>query len=75
MIILTAIHSVTELQSKVVIVFLFISFSDFQKSTVLDEVQLTSGDWDVLGKELWVDEERSLVYFMGLKDTPLEAHL
>ena len=24
---------------------------------------------------LWVDEARGLVYFVGLKDTPLEQHL
>ena len=25
--------------------------------------------------QLWVDSENKLVYFMGLKDTPLESHL
>ncbi|KAG8256012.1 dipeptidylpeptidase [Homalodisca vitripennis] len=38
-------------------------------------VPLTSGEWEVLGWNLWVDEERQLVYFMGLRETPLEKHL
>ncbi|XP_054260848.1 dipeptidyl peptidase 9 [Macrosteles quadrilineatus] len=38
-------------------------------------VALTSGEWEVLGWNLWVDEERQLVYFMGLRETPLEKHL
>ena len=25
--------------------------------------------------QVWVDEERKLVYFIGTKDTPLETHL
>lgn len=37
--------------------------------------QLTDGDWEVDGKEIWVDENRKLIYFMGTKDTPLEQHL
>ncbi|KAI8073066.1 dipeptidyl peptidase IV N-terminal region-domain-containing protein [Gongronella butleri] len=36
---------------------------------------LTSGQWCVLDKPIFVDEVRRLVYFMGKKDTPLEAHL
>lgn len=36
---------------------------------------MTSGDWEVLGQYIWVDIERKLVYFMGLKETPLEKHL
>ncbi|XP_052268787.1 dipeptidyl peptidase 9-like [Dreissena polymorpha] len=37
--------------------------------------QITTGDWEVSSKEIWVDETRGLVYFLGLKDTPLETHL
>ncbi|XP_020608340.1 dipeptidyl peptidase 9-like [Orbicella faveolata] len=37
--------------------------------------QLTDGDWEVDGKEIWVDENRKLIYFMGTKDTPIEQHL
>lgn len=29
----------------------------------------------MLGQYIWVDIERKLVYFMGLKETPLEKHL
>ncbi|XP_053386978.1 dipeptidyl peptidase 9-like [Mercenaria mercenaria] len=36
---------------------------------------ITSGEWEVSPKECWVDESRQLVYFIGLKDTPLETHL
>lgn len=36
---------------------------------------VTSGEWEVSPKEFWVDESRALVYFIGLKDTPLETHL
>ncbi|XP_041356250.1 dipeptidyl peptidase 9-like [Gigantopelta aegis] len=42
---------------------------------ILQEVPLTVGDWEVNSKQFWVDEKRKLVYFMGLKDTPLEKHL
>lgn len=38
-------------------------------------IPLTSGDWEVLGKCIWVDEERHLVYFLGLKESELEAQL
>ncbi|KAH3875274.1 hypothetical protein DPMN_038537, partial [Dreissena polymorpha] len=37
--------------------------------------QITTGDWEVSSKEIWVDETRGLIYFLGLKDTPLEKHL
>ncbi|XP_059172956.1 dipeptidyl peptidase 9-like [Physella acuta] len=42
---------------------------------ILKEFAITSGDWVVLPKELWVDEARKMVYFLGLKDSPLESHL
>ncbi|KAI8775271.1 dipeptidyl peptidase 8 [Biomphalaria glabrata] len=42
---------------------------------VISEVPITSGQWVVLPKELWVDESKHLVYFMALKDSPLESHL
>lgn len=32
---------------------------------------LTTGEWQVLESEIWVDEENELVYFMAKKDTPL----
>uniref|UniRef100_A0A8D9DS68 Dipeptidyl peptidase 9 n=2 Tax=Cacopsylla melanoneura TaxID=428564 RepID=A0A8D9DS68_9HEMI len=42
---------------------------------VLSQVALTYGEWEVLGRQMWVDEERGLVYFMALRESPLEKHL
>ncbi|XP_066977779.1 dipeptidyl peptidase 8 [Macrobrachium rosenbergii] len=42
---------------------------------LVQKIALTSGEWSVTGNGLWVDEERGLVYFSGLKDSPLEQHL
>lgn len=42
---------------------------------VVTKIMLTSGDWEVLGRNIWIDKERKLVYFLGLKETPLEKHL
>lgn len=42
---------------------------------VTSKIALTSGEWEVLSQNVWVDIERQLVYFMGLKETPLEKHL
>lgn len=39
------------------------------------QTELTSGEWEVLGRSVWVDKARQLVYFIGLKETPLEKHL
>lgn len=36
---------------------------------------MTSGEWEILGRNIWVDMERKLVFFLGLKETPLEKHL
>ncbi|XP_022256745.1 dipeptidyl peptidase 9-like [Limulus polyphemus] len=44
-------------------------------SRILKKIALTDGDWEVSEKDVWVDEENELVYFIGLKDTPLERHL
>ncbi|KAK3095569.1 hypothetical protein FSP39_016187 [Pinctada imbricata] len=44
-------------------------------STVIEELPLTSGEWEVNGKQIWVDSDRGVVYFMGHKDTVLESHL
>ncbi|XP_003738977.1 dipeptidyl peptidase 9 [Galendromus occidentalis] len=38
-------------------------------------VPLTSGNWEVSDKDVWVDTDRRLVYFLGTKDSPLEKHL
>ncbi|TMW51961.1 hypothetical protein DOY81_002951 [Sarcophaga bullata] len=42
---------------------------------IINKVALTSGEWEVLGRNLWVDTENQLVYFLGLRETPLEKHL
>lgn len=42
---------------------------------VMKKVALTSGDWEVLGHNIWIDIKRELVYFMALRETPLEKHL
>lgn len=47
----------------------------FLQPKILSKVALTQGDWEALGQNLWVDNDRQLVYFMGLKETPLEKHL
>ncbi|CAB0002126.1 unnamed protein product [Nesidiocoris tenuis] len=41
----------------------------------VSSVPLTSGDWPVVDEGLWVDSLHSLVYFIGLKESPLERHL
>lgn len=42
---------------------------------IVNKVALTYGDWEVLGRNLWIDSEKQLIYFLGLKETPLEKHL
>jgi len=42
---------------------------------LISKKQLTEGQWEVNEKDLWVDEEEMLVYFCGLRDTPLERQL
>ncbi|KAK8727645.1 hypothetical protein OTU49_009672 [Cherax quadricarinatus] len=42
---------------------------------LVQKIALTRGDWSVTGNGLWVDESRGLVYFTGLRDSPLEQHL
>lgn len=42
---------------------------------IISKEPITAGDWEVLGRKIWVDEARNLVYFVGLRETPLERHL
>lgn len=49
--------------------------SVFLQPRVGQKIALTSGDWEVLGRSLWVDPDRQLVYFIGLRESPLEKHL
>ncbi|CAL1268590.1 unnamed protein product [Larinioides sclopetarius] len=39
------------------------------------KIALTSGEWEVSESDVWVNEKKRLVYFIGLKDSPLERHL
>lgn len=48
---------------------------DNLKPRIIKKSPLTMGEWEVLGKNLWVDRLRGLVYFMGLAHSPLEKHL
>ena len=36
---------------------------------------LTSGDWEVVNRQVWWDESHQVVYFHALKDSCLEKHL
>ncbi|XP_045541117.1 dipeptidyl peptidase 9 [Papilio machaon] len=42
---------------------------------IISKEAITSGEWEVMDRKIWVDEARQLVYFVGLKETPLERHL
>lgn len=45
------------------------------QSKVVFKKQLTEGIWETSEKDMWVDEEEMLIYFCGLRDTPLEKQL
>ena len=45
------------------------------RAILMDRHQITSGDWEVLAQNFWVDHKFGLIYFMGLRDSPLNAHL
>ncbi|XP_060524542.1 dipeptidyl peptidase 9 [Cylas formicarius] len=47
----------------------------FLAPKIVSKVQLTMGEWEVMGQDIWVNPEKQLLYFMGLKETPLEKHL
>ncbi|XP_050068403.1 dipeptidyl peptidase 9 [Anopheles maculipalpis] len=42
---------------------------------IVNKLTLTEGKWEVLGRNVWFDRLRQLVYFMALRETPLEKHL
>lgn len=48
---------------------------DLLSANVINKVALTAGDWEVCGQKVWIDKERQIVFFQGLKHTPLEKHL
>lgn len=43
--------------------------------SIVSKTALTSGDWEVLGRNIWVDRKQKFVYFLGLRESPLEKHL
>jgi dipeptidyl-peptidase 9 len=51
------------------------SGDDALNARIVKKVQLTTGEWEVLSKSLWVDRKHNLIYFMGLAHSPLEKHL
>lgn len=44
-------------------------------SLILENKQMTSGNWEISDSMLWVDEKNELIYFIGNKESPLEYHL
>ncbi|RWS29761.1 dipeptidyl peptidase 9-like protein [Leptotrombidium deliense] len=49
--------------------------SNCLESRLISKKQITCGNWEVYDKDFWVDERSNLVYFIGLKESPLEQHL
>ncbi|CAG4948355.1 unnamed protein product [Parnassius apollo] len=41
---------------------------------IISKEAITSGEWEVMDRKIWVDQARQLVYFVGLRETPLERH-
>ena len=42
---------------------------------IVSRVALTSGDWEVVNRQVWWDEKHQMVYFHALRDSCLERHL
>lgn len=42
---------------------------------VISKEPITAGEWEVMARKIWVDAADQLVYFLGLRETPLERHL
>lgn len=51
------------------------SGKDLLTANVINKVALTDGDWEVCGQKVWIDKVRQLIYFQGLKHSPLEKQL
>ena len=49
--------------------------SPLTKSELIQKIQLTSGNWEISDRDVWIDEKSGLIYFVGLKEIPLERHL
>lgn len=50
-------------------------FVGLVSAQLIQKIPLTRGEWSVTSGGLWVDEQHNLVYFTGLRDSPLEHHL
>ncbi|XP_063979014.1 dipeptidyl peptidase 9 [Diachasmimorpha longicaudata] len=48
--------------------------SAYLQPRIISKMAITQGDWPVLGRKLWVDEAHGIVYFIGLREGPLEQH-
>jgi len=42
---------------------------------IISRVPLTSGDWEVVNRQVWWDDKYQMVYFHALRDSCLEKHL
>ena len=42
---------------------------------IVSKIPLTSGDWEVVNRQIWWDEVHKMVYFHELRDSCLERHL
>ncbi|KAM3957651.1 dipeptidyl peptidase 9 isoform 1-T1 [Aphomia sociella] len=69
-----AIHS-DKLKTKTVIEMITDDDANAVGPNLISKEAITTGEWEVMGRKIWVDEARKLVYFMGLRETPLERHL
>ncbi|XP_043468840.1 dipeptidyl peptidase 9 isoform X2 [Leptopilina heterotoma] len=49
--------------------------SVFSEPRIISKIALTQGDWQVLQRNLWIDEKNSIVYFLGFREGPLEQHI
>ncbi|XP_058055643.1 dipeptidyl peptidase 9 [Anopheles bellator] len=66
---------VTTVHSQPVVGELSASVGSTLVPRIVSKVALTGGPWEVLGRNVWFDRAHRLVYFMGLRETPLEKHL
>lgn len=42
---------------------------------IIKKETITSGEWEVVDKHIWLDKKSEIIYFLGLRETPLEKHL
>ncbi|XP_072943227.1 dipeptidyl peptidase 9 [Epargyreus clarus] len=49
--------------------------SDAVGPNIISKEPITAGEWEVIAKKIWVDKNNGLVYFTGLRETPLERQL